>query len=319
LRNGVRYCGSTKLENRKAAENYEAGRIVQVANGEVGLIDRPRYTIAELLDGLKGNWKLNHKDSVQNLSLLKQVRKDFSGLADELTAEDLRRYAVRRQKAGYANASTNRHLECLRRAYRLAGLTPPKIERLSEDNRRSGFFSAQQMERVLSHLPDDGLSDYVRFAWVTGMRKSEAASLRWSFIHDGQIIIPPEFCKSRKAHVIPLSGPLVPIIERRKVARPFKSNGTMQLCEFIFHRSGEPVREFRKAWKSACTKAGCGNYLFHDLRRSAVRDMIRSGVPQSVAMKLTGHRTISVFNRYDITATEDVSRALEQTAKFRSA
>jgi Phage integrase family len=58
--------------------------------------------------------------------------------------------------------------------------------------------------------------------------------------------------------------------------------------------------------------------LFHDLRRSAVRNMIRSGVPQSVAMKITGHRTVAVFNRYDITAADDITAALEKTAKYRA-
>jgi integrase len=107
---------------------------------------------------------------------------------------------------------------------------------------------------------------------------------------------------------------------RRKAARSFRSNGTTQLSEFIFHRGdGQQIQEFRKSWKTACTNAGCGNMHFHDLRRSAARDLIRSGVAQSVAMKITGHRTISIFNRYDITATEDVSRALEQTEKYRSA
>jgi integrase len=281
---------------------------------------QPRYTVSELLERLKVRYQMVGKASKQNLSLIKKIDADFgTKMANELTSQDLEWYASRQQKEKYANASTNRVFQCLRRAYRFAGLTPPKIELLDEDNRRTGFAAAEQMEKLLAALPNDGLRDYVRFAWCTGMRKAEAASLKWSFIHDNQLVVPAEYCKAGKPHVIPISGPLVEIIERRRAARALKSNGgAAQLCEFLFHRDGLPIREFRKSWRTAARSAGCGNLLFHDLRRSAVRDMIRSGVPQSVAMKITGHRTIAVFNRYDITASDDMTAALEKTAKYRA-
>jgi integrase len=318
--NKERYQESTGLTCRKAALEVEAGRRVQLAKHEVGLTDRPRFTVGELLDRLKLRWQLERKTSAQNLSLLKTVKADFGAkLADDLTAQDFELYALRRRKLGYAAASTNRTFQCLRRAFSLAGVPWPKFELLNEKhNVREGFLSSAQMSKLLAALPDDGLRDYVDFCWCTGMRKGEAASLRWSFIHDGQLVVPPEFCKSRKPHVIPLAGPLAAILKRREAARAFKSNGTTQLAEFIFHRGGVPIREFRKSWKTACTVAGCGNTVFHDLRRSAVRDLVRAGVPQSVAMKISGHRTAAMFQRYDITAAEDVTIALEKTAAYRA-
>lgn len=316
---GRRYQKSSGVENRKEAEAIEAAFRTSLAKGEVGLVDRPRFTIGQLLERLKVRYQIEGKASVQNLSLLKKIDADFGTKpADELNEQDLERYASRRQKEKYANASTNRIFQCLRRAYRFAGLTPPKIEMLDEDNRRTGFANAEQMESLLAALPDDGLRDYVRFAWCTGMRKAEIASLKWSFIHDNQLIVPGECCKSGKPHAIPISGPLVAIVDRRRALRALKANGAAQLCEFVFHREGKPILEFRKSWRTAARAAGCGNLLFHDLRRSAVRDMIRSGVPQSVAMKITGHRTVAVFNRYDITAAEDITAALEKTAKYRA-
>ena len=319
-RNGHRYQGSTKLENRKAAEDYEAGRIVQIAKREVGLADRPRYTVGEVLDRLKLRWQLKGKASVQNLSLLKKAKEDWgTKMADEITTQHLETYALRRQKEKYANATTNRIFQCLRRAFTLAGVPWPEFELLNEkDNVRQGFFKPEEMEKVLANLPDDGLRDFVFFCWVTGMRKGEGNALRWSFVHGDNIIVPAGFCKNKKPHRIPIAGPLSAIIERRKTARAFKSYDTTQFCEFIFHRNGEPIREFRKSWRTACKKAECPGRIFHDLRRTACSDMIDAGVPQSVCMAISGHTTISTFLRYAISSDDAKSEALEKTEKYRA-
>jgi integrase len=107
--------------------------------------------------------------------------------------------------------------------------------------------------------------------------------------------------------------------ERRRAVRQTKINDVSQLCEFIFHRRGQQVGRFNKAWASACDTAGVPGKLFHDLRRFTVRSLTRANVPQSVAMKISGHRTASMFQRYNIIDTADVRTALEQTEKFRKA
>jgi len=115
--------------------------------------------------------------------------------------------------------------------------------------------------------------------------------------------------------VLPLDGELWTLIERRWAARTVEQkDGTAKMCEFVFHRVGEPVVDFRKPWNDAFKQAKVGRRLFHDLRRTAVRNMIRAGVPQSVAMSISGHKTVSMFMRYNITSDTDKIEALKRTA-----
>ena len=85
---------------------------------------------------------------------------------------------------------------------------------------------------------------------------------------------------------------------------------------FVFHRNGREVRTIARVWEKACKKAGCPGRLFHDLRRTAVRNLERAGVPRSIAMKITGHKTEAVYRRYAIVNEADVAEGLERLAGF---
>jgi len=108
--------------------------------------------------------------------------------------------------------------------------------------------------------------------------------------------------KTGKGRVLAPEGPLRAVIERRIKARRLDS-------PLIFHRDGQPIREFCKAWASACKAAGLTGKLFHDLRRTGVRNLVRAGVPQSVAMA-------SVFRSYDITSEQDLRDAVQKVTAY---
>jgi integrase len=114
--------------------------------------------------------------------------------------------------------------------------------------------------------------------------------------------------------VLPLSGTLKDLVERRWQARDYQTRANVTaISPYVFHQDGTPVGDFRKAWATACAAAQVPGKLFHDLRRTAVRNMIRAGVPQTVAMAVSGHKTAAMFNRYNITSTEDRRDALTRT------
>jgi integrase len=245
--------------------------------------------------------------------------------AVEVTSEAIGKYIEDLREEGYSNATINRRMELLGQAFKVAIRNKqlslqPFIPQLSEvGNERQGFFETADFEAIVPHLPEY-LRDFCRFGFITGWRKGSIKSLRWSDVGDGVIYLRAENSKTRKPETMPLEGDLQAIIERRRDAAVIQEeNKEPRFAEYVFHQDGEPVRDFRKAWATACKAANLGHRLFHDFRRTAARNMIDAGVPQAVAMKITGHRTDSMFRRYAIVNEEQKRDALIKTQKHLAA
>jgi len=279
-----------------------------------------------LLDGLERDYKLRGKWSVKNASNAKPIRERFgTWRAADVTSELIGKHIEELRAEGYSNATVNRRTQLLGQAFKVAIRNKqlsqaPFIPRLSEiGNERQGFFETADFEAVVADLPEY-LQDFARFGFLTGWRKGSIASLRWADVGEDVIYLRAENSKNRKAETMPLEGELAAIIERRRSAQILEDeNGTNRLAEFVFHRNGEPIGDSRKAWATACKKAKVDHRLFHDLRRTASRNMLSAGVPQAVAMKITGHRTDSMFRRYAIVNEEQKREALAKTQQYIAA
>ena len=280
----------------------------------------------DLLEALRADYVLRGKASGQALSHLKRADADFGEYrATALTSEKIDAYVEERLAHGDAPASINRPLQLIRQGYKLAltrnHLTrAPFIRRLSErGNERKGFFTEQEIRTVISHLPDY-LKDFTLFAFCTGMRLGEIKSLAWANVRGDVLELEAKDAKNGEARLIPMVGrDLSGILARRKAARQVRAGDSTTLAALIFHHNGKPIVDIRKAWKSACRKAGVAGRLFHDLRRSACRFMDMAGVSRDVAMKISGHKTQSMYSRYNIVAEDNLRRALERTQVFREA
>jgi integrase len=198
----------------------------------------------------------------------------------------------------------------------LEPLMVPRFPKLSQDNVRSGFLNRAPFDVLYSHLPDD-LKDFALFGYLTGWRKNAIARLEWSDVRDGNVYLRGVYSKNKKPYYVPIVGELIQLIERRKEARSIKTDsGGVLLCSLVFHRAGAVISEFRKSWATACKKAGCEGRIFHDLRRSAARQLIRSGVTKDVARQLGGWKGDSMFSRYNVCDEEDLRDAMERVTKY---
>jgi integrase len=203
------------------------------------------------------------------------------------------------------------------------------IRRLPERNVRQGFFEQPEVEAVIAALPDP-LADMTRFGYWSGWRRSEISGVTWAEVDIAArtIRLDPARSKNGEGRLLVIEGPLGELMARRWQARIYAGPaGVEAVSPLVFHRDGETIVDFRKAWASACITAGLyqvvtdgagqerkvPSRLFHDLRRSAVRTMVNRGVPERVAMTVSGHKTRSVFDRYHI-VTEQDQRAGAQRA-----
>lgn len=245
--------------------------------------------------------------------------------ATALTTEAAKRFVRQRRNDDVGNSAINRSLSCLRRMLNLAKREKkindvPFIEFQKEPPARKGFLEQQDFDRLIKLLPTH-LRPLVTFLYYCGVRVGEALQIEWPQVNlkTRLIRLEPEQAKTDEARILPLPSVLVGMLHQVEAKSGRVFAGT----------------NLRKEWMKACAAAGLGSIIevedkpydpryegltLHDLRRSAVRNLVNAGVPERVAMQITGHKTRSVFDRYHIVSATDVSNAMQavESASLRA-
>ena len=146
--------------------------------------------------------------------------------------------------------------------------------------------------------------DVLDFGYHSGWRRGEILRLEWRDVDRARKVIRlrHELSKNRDGRLLVLAGPLVEVIERRW-------HGRVLGCPFVFHVTRPADRRLAENVGAGVQAAKLPGKLFHDLPRTVVRNLVRAGVPERVAMGITGHRTRSVFDRYNIVDERDLGQA----------
>lgn len=325
---GRRHRESSGSSRKKDAQQLLRKRIEEMGRGRLIGPDAERLSYEDLEEFIKNDYIKKERRSMERLEAsLKALRSFFGGaMVLDITTDRVDAYIASRKREGRANSTIRNEVNALRRALRLAhraGKLPsmPHIEPPSVTAVRKGFLTGPEVEAIIAHLPHP-LGAVVRFAYLTGWRKGEVLSLRWSQVDfdQGTVRLEPGATKNLEGREFPFS-PLPDLRhtleEQRRRTRELERQ-TGRIIPYVFHRDGRPVRNMSKAWQIACERVGVGGAWFHDLRRSAVRNLERAGVPQSTAMKLTGHLTASVYRRYAIADHEVLEEGVGKLAKLHS-
>jgi len=227
--------------------------------------------------------------------------------------DQISRYIQMRKEQGAKNGTINRDIACLKRMFNLgAQATPPKVARvpkfphLVENNVREGFLDDAGYQALAQAAGAVGLwlRTLLEVAYLYGWRLSELLNLKVRQVDllGRTLRLQSGTTKNGDGRIVVMTDHVHQLLTQ--------SVSDKKPDDFVFTRDkGRPVREFRGTWTFIRNQAGKPNLLFHDLRRTAVRNMVRAGVPERVAMQISGHKTRQIFDRYHIVSENDLREA----------
>jgi len=344
-RYGKPYRESSKSDKITKAQKLLKKREGEIAEGKLPGIYFDKVTFNQLAEDFLTDYRINVKDTLSKAERsVKYLKEFFGGMkATEISTDKVKTYIEKRMEDEMSNASINRELAALKRMFHLgARCTPPKVNlipyipMLKESNVRKGFFENGEYLALREALPED-LKPIITFAYHSGWRKAEILSLTWDKVDlkEGTVRLDPGETKNEEGRTLYMNDELLEEMHKLQANRYLG-------CPYVFHREGKPIAGFRKAWAKACIQVGLcevlrdsegravvvrnkkGNEkvvkvptrIFHDFRRTAIRDMVRSGVSERVAMSISGHKTRSVFDRYNIVSDQDLKEAAKKKQAY---
>jgi integrase len=305
--------GRQHKETTKSTDPSVAEKLLQKRLGQVqlGLLPEKLARYEDMRRLLLNDYRLKEnrslmtlkKDKTQTIWGLKWLDIHFKKVkVTHIRSADMFKFiAWRQKKHKVSNSTINHSLRLLRRMMNLAKrerwlTNPPHVQLLTENSPRQGFVEREDFEIIRENLPPH-LRPIVTFLYTTGARLGETKKIWWYYVdlEAKKVTLTGDQTKSKKPRILPLTNELVEIL----TALPDKSNWLP-----VFDVTG-----LRDAWSKAVKAADFPNLVVHDLRRSAVRNMMRAGVQQAVAMKISGHATTHIFQRYNIVDETDLHHA----------
>ncbi len=318
---------SSHSRRRAEAVKLLRKRLEEMGQGRLVGPDAEKVTLKDLTAMVLDDYQVNGRKSAKRVENAVAQLTDFFGAAArvlDVTADRLSAYIRRRQEDRAKLATIRYELAILRRGFTLALRAGklahrPYIPSLEVRNTRQGFFEEPDLRAVLQRLPGD-VAPLVEFLALTGWRVGEALPLQWRQVdfRANTVRLEPGTTKNDEGRTFPFGAfpVLAALLQRQRERTTAHEKATGQIIPHVFHRGGRPIRYFKQAWRAACAAAGVPGRLVHDLRRTAVRNLERAGVPRSVAMKLTGHKTESVYRRYAIVSEGDLSAGVAILARL---
>lgn len=325
-RHGKPFYESSKSEKKMVAKKLLERREGDIAQGKLPGVMFEKVKYDELAEDFLTEYRINQRKSINRAEVsVEHLKGFFEGhRVTEISTDKVNKYIEHRLGEGAANATINRELAALKRMLRLgADCTPPKVDRvpaihlLKENNVRKGFFEHHQFVALRDALPDY-LKGVVTVGYRTGWRFSEVVDLSWSQIDrkNGIVNLNPGETKNDDARTIYMDDVVKEVFENQWELR--KESLNLYPYVFLNRRGKGKINNFRKAWAKACETAKISQKLFHDFRRTAVRNMVRAEIPEVIAMKVSGHRTRNVFDRYNIVNDRDLKLAAQKQQAYLS-
>ena len=354
--NGVCHRESTRTADNQKAEKMLRQRLGQIESGTFTGPQIEKTRISDLGEDYLLDYEVSGKRAYvwAERRWRKYLSPHFGQMrARQLTTNHINEYVRHRQSQGASNASVNRELACLKRAFNLGYRSTPRkvpfvpaFPRLAESAPRTGFVTDAEYEKLTAQNPPLWLRGILALGYNFGFRRGELLGMRVSQIDllNSTIRLDRGTTKSGEPRLVSFEGlGDVETLLRENVR--CKESGS-----YLFTRDGQRIVEFRADWYALCVEAGLGQLkclvcsspvdrkhdcasckkhwdlhklkyiglFFHDLRRSAARNLVRAGVPERVAMAITGHKTRSVFDRYNIVSEDDLRQAAEKIARRKA-
>ncbi|HYK87525.1 MAG TPA: tyrosine-type recombinase/integrase [Acidobacteriota bacterium] len=327
--NGHEERESSGSRKRNTARRLLRDRLAASTIGTLVTGQAQRLRFVDLAERLYQDYRHNGRRSLdrvhRGVAHLDRFFTEFR--ASEVNDEAIERYVNQRlDQDGVAQASVKYELALLKRMFTLCRKflpVRPSFPVLHLNNVRKGFFEEPEFRTFLANLDED-LQPVMEFAYLTGWRiKSEVLPLRWGLNVDmaaGEVRLEPGSTKNDEGRVFPFSilPELTELLTRQRRRTQAIEKATGRFVPWVFHRGGNRIKDFRGAWDKALKAAGITRKIPHDFRRTAVRGLERAGVPRSVAMKLVGHKTESIYQRYAIVARRDLMHGLQRLAEYRA-